>query len=235
MSSSWDLIVSGDYLGAVAATSEEIARRPSMGLFANRATAYILLRDYDKALADIAVSGFLDATDTTWGDSAFCWFGAVLWLKHAYWEATRIWQFTVRQMVKGRFTHSDAAGGVGCGCLLWFASQHFPEATFRADATELLEKKLMKRSGKSWPGPIASFILQETTAEQLRAAVSETPVLRERQLCRAEFFIGAALLRSNSAEALECFDRAVGFREAILEEEYFLAQHEAERLRRGGT
>lgn len=224
-----ELLMAGDYRAAVDACSKSLAKQPDMIAYNERAAAYLHLNDYDRALADYAVAGYLDCADSTVGDYGYKHVAAVLWLKRAYTVAAALWSHTVGQMLKGRFTHSDMAGGVQCGCLLWFAGAGLSKAELREAAEELLVRKLKKRNNSLWPAPVAAFLCGQITEDELRGTVTSTPILRERQACQAEFYVGAhALSLGNGERALAAFRAASRLTKGSIEIEYFLAGHEIE-------
>src|SRR5262249_37262544 len=98
-------------------------------------------------------------------------------------------------------------------------------------ARDLLRKKAKTKRIAVWPGPIAKFLLAKISAEELRGGVADVPILHERQLCQAEFYIGVrALEDENTAAAERAFQAPAKLHVAKLENEYYLAAHELGRL-----
>jgi len=224
----WGLLQAGEYAEAVKACSLQIADKPDIPAYNNRATAYLLLGDLDAALADYAVAGFLDLTDATVGDHAHLHVAAVLWMKGRHALAASLWRHTVQQMLKKRFTHTDAAGGVQCGCLLWFASARLGDPELRALAEELLSKRAAKpgRWGNAWPAPLAAMLLGQLTPPDLVAAASSPPVLAHRQLCQAHFYAATLAHAQGDGELAAMHLQSSAGTRAFIEIEYFLALHE---------
>lgn len=228
MSDPWQLLQAGEYAEAVKAYSLQIAAKPHIPAYENRATAYLLAGDLDAALADYAVAGFLDLTDSTVGDHAHLHVGAVLWMKQRHALAAALWRHTVQQVLKNRFTHTDAAGGVQAGCLLWFASARLGDPALRALADELLLKRLGKpgRWGNAWPAPLAAMLLGELPVPDLMAAASSPPAMANRQLCQAHFHAASLAHSQGNGDLAARHLQSSAETRAFIEIEYFLALHE---------
>ncbi len=229
MSDPWDLLMAGEYAAAIDAYSGQIAADTGAPAHNNRATAYMLAGQLDAALGDFAVAGYLGFAGPTRSDYAHLHVGAVLWLKGRYPVAASLWECAVREMLKNRFTHTDAAGGVRCGCLLWFASTRLRDAGLRALAEELLSKRLRKpgRWDRSWPAPLAAMLLGDASPCHVVDIASSPPSLAFRQLCQAHFYAAAtALSRDDDNGTAVAHLRSAADTGAFIELEYFLARYE---------
>ena len=199
------------------------------------ASIYLDMGEYDKALSDYALSGYLGLKHFV-SDYGVKHVAAVLWLRGEAAEAADIWRYTVRQLAKNRFTHSDFAGGMQCSCLSWFAATSLSNVDVRDEAEHFMDKKLLSRRGESWPGPVAAYLLGRMSAQELCHAAASADGIKERQLCQAEFYIGVhQCAHGRLSEALTSFTSAADrLWPASIEMEYYLARHEANRLRLSG-
>jgi hypothetical protein len=96
--------------------------------------------------------------------------------------------------------------------------------------TKLTSKTRRNWSPHNWAGPVARFLVGQLDEERLRALVCDVPVLHERELCQAEFYIGVrAIQLGDTVAAKRAFRRAAQLDAAKIENEYYLAKHEATR------
>jgi len=226
----WNLIASGHYEQAVRAFTSRLRRDKSLGNYRNRAVAYLNLGDYDKALADLRAA---DTMQVTPGDSCLQSIGVAQWLAGRESEAASTWRDLVRAFEQRKIHYTDAAGGVKSPCLLWFAAVRLGQDELLEAARRLLNEKVSPRNGRieNWPGPIAKFLLGQITEAQLRSEVEpQIPVLHERELCQAEFYIGVRRLQlGDHAGAKRAFRTAARLAAAKVENEYYLALHESKK------
>jgi hypothetical protein len=228
--SAWNLIKSGDYHSAVAVLTEEALRTPSTLLFNNRGMARLHLRQYDAALEDFRAAD--QASIVAAGgkrDGDMC--GVAHWMAGREEEAVVVWSEGVNASLADTVTYTDAAGGVTIGNLLMFGATVRRDAAAKELASRLLKKRLRTKQSASWPGPASRYLLGELARDALLAATSQTPVLRERQLCQAHFYIGVKALSTGDAAAFqEEIERALNFGQlAKLGAEYYLALHESQK------
>lgn len=226
--SSWDLVKSGQYTDAVAAFSEEIRARPSDApSYSNRGMAYLHLGDYEAALTDFRSADALhSAALNSVSAGEMC--GVALWMAGRETEAAATWSAGVDASLSGAVRYGDAAGGVTVGNLLFFAGVRLPDPNAVALATRFLKKRLRTRQSAAWPGPASRCLLGLILESEMLAAVSTTPILRERQMCQARFTIGVRALaagdRDTYTDAMhQAYDLGSVSR---LEADYYLALHE---------
>jgi len=147
--------------------------------------------------------------------------GVALWLMGRMEEAIDIW----RKAIDTKYR--DAAGGVEIPALLFFAATRRSEQTLQAEAMKLLQTKWSPHLAKTWPGPIAGFLIGKMDEETF--LVRQTyldPVLESRRLCRAHFWVGVSYLGRGDAQTWKYhLQQAVPSRQ-LLESEYYLAKHE---------
>ncbi len=217
--SPWNLVKTGRFQEAVEEFTAELAAKPSRASHNNRGLAHLHLGNYDDALADF------QAADSE-GEGSLV--GVALWMAGRFREAAEVWARGAQAMFEGRIRSTDAAGGVSIGNLLWFASVRLHDAELQKSAHKLLRKRLRTKQSHAWPGHISRYLLGMITEADVRAAVSTTPLLRERQLCKATFYIG---VQSLSAGNTDCYFMDMKLTTALgdvsrLEEEYYLALYE---------
>jgi lipoprotein NlpI len=187
------------------------------------------VRDLEGALADFAAAGFVSEAQVGRGDHSYIHVSAVFWLQGHRRLALGLARYATEEMLKSRFKYSDAAGGVQGGAMLWFYATQLGDEDGVQLAEKLMTKLLKGRASRSWPAPIASFVLGEISESAMMNAVSEAPILRDRQLAQANFYAAARrLVRRDVAGSKELFRAALQSRNALIEIEYFLAQHELE-------
>ena len=230
----WEDITAGRFQEAVAAYSALLRERASPPDYCNRGIAYLNLGLLEHARHDF------EAAEQSRGlrarsDAYLQWVGTAQWLAGEEREAAHTWGELVAATGRGQIGYSDAAGGVGNACLLWFAAVRLGDAGLLGPARRLLRGQAKKRCISSWPGPIAPFLLgRQAEPDRLLERVTTVPALRERELCQAEFYVAVRALASGQpAEWERGLRRAAEVRGALLAKEYYLATHESRRLSEG--
>lgn len=225
--SAWEHVKNGKYTEAVVAFSEEIQTSPSTRAFNNRGMAYLHLGDYNAALADFRSADALSSKALhTVCDGGKC--GVALWMAGRNKEALVTWRAGVEASLAGTIRYGDAAGGLTIGNLLFFAGVRLADPDGVVIATRLLRKRFRTRQSTAWPGPVSRYLLGMVSESDILAAVSPTPILRERQLCQARFYVG---VHAFSVGDIAAYSSAMGEaynlgRVAKIEVEYYLALHE---------
>jgi tetratricopeptide (TPR) repeat protein len=231
----WDLFEAGLYREAIAGYTRMLRRDESEQVYAGRAEAFFKLKDYDRALTDLHAANAVSQYTT---DAYFERIGVVNWLARRENTAAGTWHDLVLATERGRIQYADAAGGVEPGCLLWFAAVSLGRSDLLNPARSLLEKKAKEPRGEyarteNWPGPVAMFLLGMLNEAQLReniTDVTDVPIVHERELCQAEFYIGVKALEGGDVlAARKAFRKAAALRDASIENEYDLAQREGRR------
>lgn len=221
------MVLEGRPTDAIEALSVEISSKPRILAFNNRATARILCGDLAGALSDFAVAGFVAEGEVGRGDHSYIHVAAVLWMQGHKRLASRLSQYATREMLKGRFAYSDAAGGADLGAATWFFSSRLKDKQGVQLAERLLAKLLKGKASRSWPGPLARFLLNEISEVELVSAVSSVSGLRERELCQANFYVAARRQASGDAGGtVESLKAASASNAAVIEVEYHLARYE---------
>jgi len=234
----WKLLETGQPRKAIEAFTRKIRREPTDIHYSSRAEAFIQLKEYDNALADLHCANAAAVWTST---HYFERIGVVHWLARREYLAAATWLESVLAMEGGKIQYADAAGGVEPGCLLWFAAVSLGHEELVVPARRLFESKIAKGKGllwavENWPGPLAMFLLGSMDEAKVRAQVSDVPILRERELCQTEFYVAVrALEQGDIDKATKCYRKAAALHAGSVENEYDLAQREARRRDRGRT
>lgn len=222
----WQLIKDGRYSEAVDAYTQQLAEARTVSSFRNRAIAYLNLDQLDHAMADYESAERIDQSRS---DGNLKSIGVVHWLAGREADAVRAWAKAVRLLERNEIQYTDGAGGVQSPCLLWFAGGRLKDVTLQDSAISMLRTLLKGRRANNWPGPIGRLLLKQADAETLRSSVSSVPVLRERELCQAEFYISVQTLDDGRQLYIDGLRRAIGQSVALLENEFYLARFELRR------
>lgn len=228
MRSSWDLVKAGRFDEAVGELTDELSATPAPWRYSNRGIAYINLGALDRARDDFNAA---EHASTTRGDSYRLKLATVQWLQGLEADAVKTWIDVVRDLDGNRITYTDAAGGVESPCMLWFAGVRLAKTELCEIATKSLRKMLGRKQAKCWPGVLGRLVLGQAAPAEAREAVSTVPILRERQLCQAEFYIAwTSLMEENKSACLEALDQSARLGDALLEMELYLARYELCRM-----
>jgi lipoprotein NlpI len=225
--SPWEQLKSGDYLSAVTGFSEEIRTSPATLAYNNRGMAYLHLGDFDAALADFRSADALSsAALNTVCDGSMC--GVALWMAGRDREAVATWLAGVEASLAGAVRYGDAAGGLTIANLLLFGGVRAADPNAATTATRMLRKRLRTKQSAAWPGPVSRYLLGVASELDMLAAVSRAPILRERELCQARFYIGVHAFSIGDTTAYsEAMREACDFGAvAKLGAEYYLSLHE---------
>jgi hypothetical protein len=217
----WDMIENGDYEGACRAADHEFAETASLPTLRNKVLALLCLHRYREAvsLAQLVCDQRRGETQTD-----FLMIGLGCWLEGRRAEAVDAW----RGATSAKYT--DAAGGVEEHLLTFYAAVRSGNEPLRKKTERRLEAKT-KRS-RSWPGPLAEFVVGKLTEQELLSRVSSNPILRIRHICQAEFYIGVMrLARGDEGSFFDSMRRSCSQGStSLLEMEHHLACAEV-----GGT
>jgi tetratricopeptide (TPR) repeat protein len=228
----WDLVKKGHYEEAVALLSKEVQAEPSTLVLNNRGSAYLHLGKFDAALADFLKADKMSSAETrTACNGAKC--GVALWMAGREEEAITTWRHGVEASLAGLVVYADLAGGVTIGNLLMFGATSREDEEAGKLAAKLLTKRLRTKQSSAWPGPASRYLLSEFQESEMLATVSTVPILRERQMCQAQFYIGVRALMDGdmvgfTAAIVQSFEFG---RVSKIEAEYYLSLHEKNRIR----
>ena len=223
----WVHIQNGDYAIAVEKYSELIDSKPDPPFYSNRGIAHLNLGELQLALKDFQSAHHLQDHAS---DRYRQWTATVYWLLADYAKAQEQWTVLVDDLERGNIQYSDGSGGTHNGCFLWFAST----LNDLPDGVELAERSMKRLLGsarsKNWPGPVAAFILNQIDADTLRSCVSEVDARRRRESCQVDFYAAIKNLRENeNSECQKLLQQASSEPKALIESEFYLAQHELRR------
>jgi hypothetical protein len=124
------------------------------------------------------------------GDSEtdFHFSGLGNWLIGNWQQAIAVWEKAKNALYK------DAAGGINTQVFLYFAGVKMSNKSLKYKALASVRKILKSKRSTNWPGPIGNFLVGDINETELLSHISSAPILRERQLCQANFVIGVKLL-----------------------------------------
>jgi len=221
----WELFKQGKNLEAIDAYTRGLAKRKDCATYNNRSLAYWTIGDFDSAMSDLRTSDELSMKDFGRSDYNLNRIGAITWIAGNHLKAAEIWSDVIRMHSKNEFSKGDAAGDIGCGLHLWFASCFQEAAEFRKISLQFLRKKAKTKAIRSFPGPMAGYILGQTHEDAiLEAAKYPVPA---RGFCIGYFYIAMmAKLKGDDNRFRELLSKAVEYGKArMLEREYYLANH----------
>jgi tetratricopeptide (TPR) repeat protein len=109
--SPFDLICAGRFEEALAACTRETESREQPQSLLHRETAHLRLGQHELAIADFRRAAALEP-ETMPTDAYEKRIGAAQWLQGREGEAVATWRDVVADLVRGRYSHSDAGGGI---------------------------------------------------------------------------------------------------------------------------
>jgi tetratricopeptide (TPR) repeat protein len=198
----------GDLDHAISDYTQVVALNPSIAAYFNRAAAYMDKRDYDRAITDYTKAleinprgldllnnravAYRNKGDLT---SAMADYTQQIQLDPKSWSAylSRGHLAVLTGALPLAVADLDKAAELSprnAYIALWadIASKRGKTAGHLAEAAKQVEMA-------SWPGPVISFYLGQSTSEALLAAAnSGDPAARTNQTCGANFYIGESLL-----------------------------------------
>jgi hypothetical protein len=191
MTSTWELIKAGQYEMACDNADREFHESGSLLSFRNKIFALLVLGRYADS-ANLCETIIQKSGGDS--DSDFIFLGVSQWLLERYSEAIDTWK-------KAKHTkYTDAAGGVEIPLMLFYASISLKDNSLNLKACNDLGKIYRPRRPKMWPGPIAGYVLEEISEDELRSEISKQAILHEKQLCQAEFYIGSMRYKSGNIQ-----------------------------------
>ncbi len=217
----WELILQARYGDAVDEFTRRIHESPRRASgYANRAIAYLQLRNYQAAAADYAE--VLRLTPSSAG--GHIGLGLCLWCQSEPQQAVDWWRRGVGA------PYADAAGEVVSRALLLYAALRLRDTHLHREAITLLRKVQRRKQLVNWPGAVVPYLLGKFTEEQFLSAAHEPslpPRLGERFECQARFYVGVRKLQESEVVSFrenmqECAQSPRGY----LEDEYHLARWE---------
>ena len=221
--SEWGLIEQGMFEEAIQRIDEMYAKTHTESRLRNKVLALLLLERYGETKS--LCEWLIQRTGGRFEDD-FINSGIASWLQNSHEEAVSRWTEAQREK---RYT--DAAGGLMVPMLLNYAALRLNDAGLARKARARIAKRCGNPRAVNWPGPLGRFVLGAIDERELLALVTPQPILHEREMCAACFWIGAAAMQKNQARSLELMAQAVTCAPAAyLEHEYYLAKGEVARI-----
>ena len=173
MASPWELIIAG-----VVAFSEQLAQKRDAPSHRNRATAFLMLRKYDEAFADIEAADALSRPPSrpgrVHGDADQLRLGVIEWITGRKVDAANRWRAISELLLRGRVDYSEPTGGIGAASLLRFGAARLQLTEHRDLANKLINRTLARPRFRSWPLPVGEFLSGAIDADQLLSQVKTT-------------------------------------------------------------
>jgi hypothetical protein len=215
----WSLIQAGLFEEACKKADVEYEVTKDVFLLRNKVYALLHSEKYQECI--LVTHKIIDLRNgETDSDFVFC--GIANWLVGNKAEAVQQWH-------NGKnCKYTDAAGGVELQVILYFASISMADETLKSGVVKTLKKLLKSKRSISWPGPLGQYILGEITEEVLFANTSNIPILKERQLCQANFAVAIKELeKGNTIEYKKKLQESIGYGSpSYLEQVFYLAKGE---------
>jgi len=235
----WQLISAHQYEEAVAAYDAKLAageNSPAIG--ANRATALLCLGRLSEAL-----EGFGAANDVARQSRESAPYlknmGTVLWLMGHRSVAKELYRSSADGIRYGTIAYADAAGGVGQGLLLWYAGVTTEDPNATEHALDYLTLLAKKSRIENWPGPLAQFVLEgKSFDEVLRHCFkannllevteqAKSDILKRRDLTKALFVLGTQCRKQGDEDGCRrALQQCAQLENPHLEQEWYLASAE---------
>lgn len=219
VSQGWSLIQAGRFEEAIEKLREEHAQHGSRGFLVNLGIAFLCKNDFKTA-----AKHFDDLVNDRpqYASLEYGLLGASKWLLAQPQEAITAWQEGLE------CEYTDGAGGIGLPLLLYFGSVRQPLLFGLEKATKLLRQRLKNPRAKMWPAPLARFLLDELSPQEVLLACAHTSdSVQRRREQMAEFYVGVRCLRGNDIKGyVDQMRRASQFSQCELNETFFLSRYE---------
>ena len=137
-----------------------------------------LWADYSKALLCLgrfpeALEGYQRACDLAWKHSKFGEhpymrdLGTVQWLLGDRTAAIKTVEASVDGVLNGTIKYADQTGGASQGLLLWYMGITTIDEVITTHAENYLRRLAKKSIIKSWPGPVALYVLGDISFQEM--------------------------------------------------------------------
>lgn len=213
----WSLIANEDFKEACNEADLEFKETKSIFPLRNKVYALFHLSMYSEALELLEKIIQLEKGES---DSDYIFTGIAYWLLDRKKDAVNIWQEGEKCI------YTDAAGGVELQLFLYFASTFLSDDVLKNAVKKSLKKLVKLKSATNFPAPLGSYILEELSETELLSYVTNVPILRERQLCQADFTIAIKKLEfGNQEEYMKKLNDCVSYgSSSYLSKMYYLAK-----------
>jgi tetratricopeptide (TPR) repeat protein len=215
----WELIEAGEFEKASQLASDEYRDSGDIFPLFNKRIALMNLKKYDEV---ISLSKYILNETNFEGSTDYVYCAIAYWLLGRYSDAIDNW--TKAWSCK----YQDASGGVSVLVYLYFVSI----CTRDSALNKRTLKKLAKINNVNWPAPISLYLLNKIDRNQMLSCVDTVPILRERQMCQADFASAIKSLENNNDELYKFYlEKAIETpQRKYLEEMLYLAKGELERI-----
>jgi tetratricopeptide (TPR) repeat protein len=213
----WEALRQDRFEEALDIVSKQIVADCSVPNLNNRATIYLLLGDYEKALDDYMFV-LNNTKEESRGDDQFIDIGVTLWLLDRKNDAVEYWKKGLDPKLKYTTNY------INVPAILHFAGIQLQDEVLKRQA-----KKVLQKRGKN-SIDIARFLLGDMNEEEFLANIKMDDPLLERKMCKAHFYTAIKCLESGNKDGY--FNRLKKCRDIkgkYLEHEYFLAVGELEK------
>jgi hypothetical protein len=216
----WDLIEQGKFVEACKRADEEHALTDSPLPLHNKVLALLHLERFSDAVSLCRALMTMEGADS---DDEFIFCGVAYWCLNKADEAVRIWNEGTKR------TYTDAAGGLAIPLLLYYAAIRMNDSALGKSARAAVKARCRTRRSNNWPGPLGLYALGELDDTELQDRVTTVPILRDRELCQANFWTGVRHSSADIERGREYMRKAISFGpSSYLEHEYYLAKGEAD-------
>ncbi|MGY4538407.1 hypothetical protein ACVW0P_002827 [Mucilaginibacter sp. UYNi724] len=219
----WSLIEQNKFEDACELADKEYAETGDLLTLRNKVYALFHLHKYIDA---ISLSDKLIEYRQGDSETDFHFSGIGNWIIGNERQAVADWEQSKKSLYK------DAAGGVGTQVFLYFAGIKLGEEKLRFTAIKSIKNILKAKRAINWPGPIGHYLVSDINENELFSYVSDIPILKERQLCQANFVIAIKLLegKDNHGYYRKLKDAVAYGTSAYVEKLYYLAKAELEAI-----
>ena len=219
----WELFKQGKFNDAIDAYTRGLVLRTNASTYNNRSLAFLELGEFDRAIVDLEASDKLSIETNSRSHHALDWIAVIKWMSGRKREAAEDWR-AISKMPRRDFKYGDAAGDIEIGLHLWFASC-FPEfGDYAKDAELYLRRQSKLTAARSFPGPLAGFVLGETSEDTIKK-IAGYPV-PAKGFCMSYFYFGMMESRRGKTELFQHrMQQSIDFGAIrMLEPEFYLAK-----------
>jgi tetratricopeptide (TPR) repeat protein len=126
--------------------------------------------------------------------------------------------------------YTDAAGGFDIILFQYFIGVKTKNETIISRCKKKIKSLLRKRASINFPGNIGRYLLDEISVKDLLSEVADIDTLKERNLCKINFYIGVKALENENTEIymLQIKECLKYDHKAFLEYSYYLAKFETQ-------
>jgi hypothetical protein len=213
MESSWNFIEKGIFSEAISKATEEYNTTKSLASLSNRATASIMMNNYENALNDYLT--ILNETEDRYkSDTNYIKVGVGYWLVGEYAKASQM--FMNSMILKLPYTGNVIIPPA----IVYFASVVLKEEKMKKDSLKYLKNFAKKKLS------LALFLLNEIDETQLLDTIAENSPIRSRMLCKYELYIATKYLENGEREEFYNHLQKSVDTGKLIEFEYFIALSE---------